>query len=393
MDEVRMVRDGYPEYAPPTAQAIARAKAMLNEPPRRSSPRLRWGLGGVVAAGAAATVAFTLVGGNTPGGGNPPAPPRSVYLDNKGAILTAAEQAERQPAGDYWHTDLIMGQSYVMRPETGTYAITGALTEGFNWWGAKSGMGEAFYSRELPSRPSTTGDAALWRKAGSPSSFRVWSSDHFYTYTTKATKWQVDGKDSHGGGFLGGKSAEDLQNLPADPAKLTAMFLSQTVLSRQAAGLAPGRQPSPELARRLKTLRIEPQAKVSAVAGLLNSPLPPKVRAGLMRALADQQGVRAIGHATDPMGRRGVALASVDRAVTVTGEYGAPKAEQGTYRSRSVIIFDERTGALLSTQDELTKPGGPYATMKPGFVIHYTAARSAKWTDTKPQPLAELPFS
>jgi hypothetical protein len=47
---------------------------------------------------------------------------------------------------------------------------------------------------------------------------------------------------------------------------------------------------------------------------------------------------------------------------------------------------------MLSEQEELTKPGGPYAEMKPGFVINYQAVRSAKWTDTKPKPSAELPF-
>ena len=105
MDEVRMVRDGYPEPAPPTAQVIAQAKALLNEPPRRSLPRLWWGLGGVVAAGAAATVAITLVGGNAVVGGNTPvgggavAQPSSVNLDAKGAILAAAEKAEQQPIG------------------------------------------------------------------------------------------------------------------------------------------------------------------------------------------------------------------------------------------------------------------------------------------------------
>ena len=61
MDEVRMVRDRYPEPAPPTAREIARAKALLDDPPRRSRPRLRWGLGGVVVAAAAATVAIALV--------------------------------------------------------------------------------------------------------------------------------------------------------------------------------------------------------------------------------------------------------------------------------------------------------------------------------------------
>jgi hypothetical protein len=381
MDEVQMVRDRYPEPAPPTAQEIARAKALLNELPRRSLPRLRWGLGGVVAAGTAATVAITLVGGNAVVGGNTPAPPRlTVNLDDRGAILAAAEKAERQPIGNYWYIDKIEGQSYIMRPKTGTYAISGAHSETFSWWGVKSGMGEAFYGRDLPARPPTARDASLWRGAGSPSSFRVWSGDHYYTCTTKATKWKADGRpNASGGGEFpgapGGMSAEDLQNLPTDPAKLAKMFLSQT-------GDPAGGQ----------LQRIEPEGQVMRVASLLAAPMPPEVRAGLMRALANQPGLRAIGRVTDPLGRRGVALATDDRAVTVTGEFGGPKAEQGTYRSRAVIIFDERTGAVLSEQEELTRPGGPYAEMKPGFVINYWTVRSAKWTDTKPKPPAELPL-
>jgi hypothetical protein len=388
MDEVRMVRDGYPEPAPPTAREISRAKALVNDSPRRSLPGLRWGLFGVAAAGAAAAVAFAVIGGNTP------APtPGPVRLDDKGAFLAAAEKAEQQPLGKYWYTDEVAGQSYVMRPKTGTYAITGAYTESFKWWGARSSTGEALYERGLPARPLTTHDAALWRKAGSPSSFPVWSNDHHYTYTTKATKWQVDDKNDRGGGeFLGEKSVEDLQNLPTDPDELAKMFLSQTEMSRLAAGIPPGRQPSAEMARKLQSFHVNPRAKVSRVAGLLgNAPIPPKVRAGLMRALAKQPGVHAIGHDTDPLGHQGIALASDDSPVTVTAEYGAPKAEQGTYRSRTVIIFDEHTGALLSLQDEVTRPGGPYSEMKPGFVINYTASRSAQWTDTKPTPPAGLP--
>jgi hypothetical protein len=120
------------------------------------------------------------------------------------------------------------------------------------------------------------------------------------------------------------------------------------------------------------------------VAGLMFCPVPPKVRAGLIRALATQPGVHSIGHDTDPLGRHGVALASGDQA---SGD------KQGTYRSRSVAVFDERTGALLSIQEELTEPGGEYAEMKPGFILDYETVRSAAWTGTKPgRPSAEVPF-
>jgi hypothetical protein len=389
MDEVRMVRDRYPEPAPPTAREIARAKALLSKPPRRSRPRLRWGLGGgVVAVGAAAAVALALVGGNTPA---PPRPSGPVRLDDKGLVLAAAEKAEQQPAGNYWHTDVVQGQSFIVRPKTGTYAITGALDEMFSWWGAKSGMGEGHYGRDLAARPATERDTALWRKAGSPSSFHVWAGDHYDNYTTKTQKWQMDGPergtDPHGGGhFVGaaGKSVEDLQNLPTDSAKLAEMFLSDKALGERLSPMGK-RAPVPR--------RIPPAVRVHMAGALAAAPVPPKVRAGLMRAAAGQPGVHAIGRDTDPLRRQGVALASDDTASTWTGEYGGTKADRGTYRSRLVIIFDQHTGAMLSEQEELTKPGGPYAEMKPGFIIDYVAYRSTGWTDDKPTtPPAALPF-
>jgi hypothetical protein len=304
----------------------------------------------------------------------------------KQAVLAAAEKAAAQPAGRFWSAGTIQGQSYIMRAETGTYAITGALTESFSWHGAKSGTGEAYYGRDLPARPQTERDEALWRKAGSPPGFRVRGDGRYVTYSTKATAWRSDGPevgiDPRGGGKFLGKSAEELQDLPTDPAELAKLFLVD------GQGAAPGLAPGKEGPR-----QDDSSAKIMRVSSLLsNAPIPPKVRAGLMRALAAQPGVQAIGRVTDPLDRQGVALAGGDRTVTVTAEHGAPKDEQGTYRSREVIVFDERTGALLSRQDVLTRPGGRYAEMKPGFIIEYTAVRSAQWTDTKPKPPAKLPF-
>ncbi|MFI0451501.1 CU044_5270 family protein [Actinomadura sp. 6N118] len=400
MDEVRMVRESYAEPPRPSpqqlAQEIAQVKAMLNEPRRRTLPRLRWGLGGgLIAVGAALTVAITLVGGG--GGENTTVtPPGQVNLDAKGAVLAAAQKAEQQPSGNYWYTNVIQGQAYIMRPKTGTYAIDGALTETFNWSGAKTGMGEGYAGRDLPAHLKTAQDKALWRKAGSPSTFPVWSGDKALTFSSKPVKWQLDGPEKGtyprgGGKFLdGNKSVEDLQNLPTDPAKLAKMFLGP-------GGMAGSGAPAGKAAKAQRAAGMRGAAnartQISMVSSVLGSnPVPPKVRAGLMRALANQPGVHAIGRATDPLGREGVALASDDFATTTTGEYGGPKAERGTYRSREVIIFDEGTGELLSRQDVLTSPGGKYSEMKPGFIIEYSTVRSAKWTDTKPTPPADLPF-
>ncbi|MFC4052453.1 hypothetical protein ACFOY4_22435 [Actinomadura syzygii] len=390
MDDLRTVREAYGEPVPPTMAETTEARVRMFEAPRLRSGwrptgwRLKVGAG-VVAVGAAAAVAIAATGSSSP------APHTTVEL-GKGAVLAAAEKAELQPMGKYWHDDRISGQAYVVRAKTGTYAIFGAHSETFNWSGVKSGMGEAYYGRDLPAHPQTARDAALWRAAGSPARIRVWSGDHFATYTTKATAWTSDGPnvgvDPRGGGkFIIGKSVEDLQNLPTDPNELARLFLSGKAMEQEGKA-ARGADPSGSNSGRGALAAM----KIMRVSGLLATPVQPKVRAGLIKALAAQPGVHEIGRVTDPLGRRGVALGADDRAMTETGEFGTPKAQQGTYRFRRVIVFDERTGALLSTQTVLTAPGGPYAEMKPGFVIEYMACRSAGWTDAKPNPPAKLPF-
>jgi hypothetical protein len=86
-----------------------------------------------------------------------------------------------------------------------------------------------------------------------------------------------------------------------------------------------------------------------------------------------------------------VALAADDHCVTVTSRFDAPRAEQGTYRSRQVLIFNPSNGALLAEVEQLTTPGGAYARGKPGFVISYLAVRSAGWANTQLTPPASLP--
>ncbi|RKS79554.1 hypothetical protein BZB76_1025 [Actinomadura pelletieri DSM 43383] len=398
MDDLRIVKEAYGEPAAPTPREMTEARARMFEEPTRSRRRSGSGFGfgfgwraragiGLVAVGAAAAVTIVALGS---GSSTPTESAESVDI-GKLAVLAAAEKAERQPTGKFWHTDTVSGQAYIVRAKTGNYAIFGAQDESFSWAGAERGMGEAYYGRDLPAHPQTARDAELWRKAGSPSRIRVWSGDHYATYTTKATAWRSDGPnvgvDPKGGGtFVDGKSAAQLRKLPTDPEALAAMFLGGT-----SAGDDPARRAGVGT-KDAAVRRLLAATKIMRTSAVLRAPIPPKARSGLMRALAAQPGVHAVGRVADPLGRRGVALAGDEHDVTVTGEYGTSKAEQGTYRSRQVIVFDERTGALLSRQEMLTVPGGPYAEMKPGFIIEYQANRSAGWTDAKPKPPVDLPF-
>ncbi|GAA2130219.1 hypothetical protein [Actinomadura napierensis] len=433
IDELDGVRRLLAEPPGPSSEASEKAFGMLADemsggrrvraPGARRRMRSRWPLGlgaGLVTVGAAATVAVVATGQGAP---EPPKAPSGVDL-NKQAVLAAAAKAELMPTGKYWYTDQIHGLSYIVRPKTGAYAIVGAHSETFEWTGAKTGTGEAFFGRDLPARPPTPKDEALWRKAGSPSKFRVWSNDHYSTYDRRSTPWKADHPDAKGGGswfHAGGDIAvKDLQNLPTDPERLAARFLDRAsplelrkkALERQAESMRRAPVPGDPKRRAERARGIEKlQSKIAEIgaqiakepdgsrAKVLNAerlmmdlPLPPAVRAGLMRALAAQPGVRAIGPVVDGLGRRGTALAAADTTTEVTGELGDPAAEQGSYTSHQEIIFDPATGELLGSRSVLTRPGGAYRSQAPGFVIDYWLVRSSGWTDARPKPPAKLPF-
>src|SRR5262249_44812670 len=158
------------------------------------------------------------------------------------------------------------------------------------------------YGRDLPARPLTAEDAAAWRNAGSPSSFRVWSNDHYGTYTTKAGPWRPDTAQARPGGrfFLPGKTpangmtAKQLRSLPPDPAALAEIFSKPP---KQVTDMA---AKNPSMAANSAWM-YDPAHVILLAAECFRVPLPPKVRAGLMRALAAQPGVRSLGTVTDPL--------------------------------------------------------------------------------------------
>jgi hypothetical protein len=102
---------------------------------------------------------------------------------------------------------------------------------------------------------------------------------------------------------------EQLIRLPTDPTKL------QRVIEQHATGGGP----------RFSNI-------FSYAEGLLaGAPLPPNVSAALFRVIARLPGMRLIGPARDPLGRRGVAV-----GLFFKGQPG-----------RSELIFNPTTGVLL----------------------------------------------
>jgi hypothetical protein len=359
------------------SRAFAQPRSTVRRRRRLVVPILVGGVGAVTAVALAVGM-----GGKGPGRSPTWSPAPAV----QSVFLTAADRAELLPTGKYWYTDQIWGQSYLVK---GGYAITGAHWETFEWTAVKAGGGNLFYGRDLPAKPLTRADEAAWRKAGSPSSFRVWSNDHYGTYTTKAGRWDADHPQAKEGGTFSipgskaPKTVAELQDLPTDPAELGKIFFGPPPTKT-------GGLPSPEMA---KWFTDPAHVVLNAGEAFGGAPLPPKVRAGLMRALAAQPGVQNLGTVIDPLGRRGVAIGADWSDARPTVKDGKPAWEPMGYRSREELIFDVKTGEYLGDQQILTRPGGEYRTRKPGFVINYRLERGSGWTNKKPSPPKSLPFS
>jgi hypothetical protein len=130
------------------------------------------------------------------------------------------------------------------------------------------------------------------------------------------------------GAFYGNQllTYQQLQTLPSDPAQLLARIRDALTATE----------------RRVPNLRIDATGlhigKFNTIEGLLLSPAPRAVTAGLYRAAALIPGVRYLGETTDPLGRQGLAI-----------ELDTP----GEHRR---VIYNPRTAALLS---QLSDFGGP----------------------------------
>ncbi|WP_034484569.1 hypothetical protein [Actinomadura oligospora] len=411
LDALRMLA------ADPTEESVAagrvRLEAETRGPARRrgrpfSMPRLTLFTGfGLTLVGAGAAAAVMMASGTA----TPRAPGTPSGAD--GTFMEVAAKADLLPSGRYWYSDQIQGQSYMQRPKTGPYAIFGAHSETYRFVGAQKKDGSGFWGRDLPSRPASPEDEAAWRRAGSPSSFRVWSNDHYYVYRDKATPWVNDqagqgaGGEFTGFGFREKRAAgekttmtvADFAALPTDPSVLAKRMFPRLTGRAALDPLALDTMSQEQLRKLLENTAsipprdMTPREKIfEAGSALKDSPLPPKVRAALMRALAAQPGIRTVKNTQDPLGRPGVALVADPVKRTVTGEYGTPKNEQGTYSESEELVFNEKTGELLSQQNVLVEPGGPYVARKAGSVLSYWIVRSGGWTNTKPHPPVKLPF-
>jgi hypothetical protein len=286
-------------------------------------------------------------------------------LSPRGLMLAAASQAERQQQGRYWYTHQRTAFAALALGRTGGYVVE-ERSEFFEWTGRTRGDGESFYGRDFAGRPQTRADAAAWRAAGSPSSWTIGSSGVSRTVRTKSAAWEVDHPDDQGGGTfsipgVGQFSYQELQEFPTEPGELREILCEGSV--KLAAGLsgAPKHCDGPR------------NVLDGVFSVLANTPVPPKVRAGLMRLITDYPGMQQLGTVTDPLGRTAVGLA-------------APfESADGRGSIRREVLFDQRTGMVLGSRDIQLEPGPDSQKWQvPGRMLDSRLVVDAGWSDAEP---------
>ncbi|NJP93154.1 hypothetical protein HCN51_27535 [Nonomuraea sp. FMUSA5-5] len=385
MNDLDLVRGLYDDDPPPpTRQAMAQARAQMLSQTRtvRPRPRRAWRLPlGLVAAAmvasvvaGAALIAADPAAPHRPGEANKGADPAPQTLTPRAMMLAAASRAERQPQARYWFTHQRTSLPLLALGRTGGYVVEERV-DTFEWTGRTRGDGQAFYGRDLAGEPQTDADVKAWREAGSPRSWQVRSSGVTRTISTKSGKWDADQNKSPGGAFnlpgVGSFTYAELQNLPTEPEKLRKLLCEGRV------------RLTPEVAGQLRRGGVTAARKrCDGAAGVLDkvffalssTPVPPKVRAGLMRLLTDYPGVRQLGAVTDPLGRPGVALAA------------SFESRDGRGTLQRDLIFDRRTGQVLGSREVLQERGPDSQSWQvPGRVLQYWLIVDSGWTDTKPK--------
>ncbi|MGA4990227.1 CU044_5270 family protein [Nonomuraea bangladeshensis] len=366
MNDLDLVRGVYDDPPPPsTATAAAARRRMLSQDDRLPARRLTWRMPlGLVAAATATAVAAVLA---LPPGGDSVRPRPSVTMDQspRGMMLAAATQAELQQEGRYWYTHQRTAFAALALGRTGGYVVE-ERTEFFAWTGQRRGDGASFYGRDFPGKLQTEADADAWRAAGSPSSWQIRSSGRTRALAAEPSPWQEDDPDARGGGVfdvggLGRFTYQELQDLPTDPEDLRELLCEGSIK------LADGRTGAPKSCE-------EPTSVLDQVFSLLaNTPVPPKVRAGLMRLITDHPGVQRLGAVKDSLGRAAVALA-------------APfESADGRGTIQRQVLFDQRTGELLGSRDIQLEPGPDSEKWQvTGRVLDYWAIVDSGWTDARP---------
>ncbi|MFB4315050.1 CU044_5270 family protein [Actinomadura sp. 21ATH] len=327
------------------------------------------------------------------------APEEATVAQGGNVLLVAAANAQKAPAGKYWHVKRISGEIHAVGGSAANHYKVDSRQGGEGW--AERG-GKAIWAHiEYSDIPLTPEDRRKWRAAGSPKWAKIPNSEggdaqmllDMASPTQQGTPAWYPADDRYFG-----LTAAQIAALPTDPEAL-----EESLLDLEGDWHAYSRNRNPEPIRALRG-----QERVRALSDVTQkllsmAPAPPKVRAAAWRMLAAQPGVRAEGATTDPIGRRGTAVSLPLETTVPLGLYTAPK-QLGTYRRQ--LIVDPAAGTLLAVRDLVaTPPKGsrrlppgddgrprrleaadmPDRFHRPGELAGYEVYQVTEWTDAEPR--------
>ena len=306
----------------------------------------------LVAAGTAVTVLISLAGAGPRAVPRVPGAPRAHAGQVQPAtaskiLLTAAAHVTSGPvSGRYWRITEISGLTFPAGSKADPYDISLATT--FDQWNPSSaGAREWTISKQLGARAATAADAAAWRAAGSPDSWHSGEPSYqsnaslagypldWYGQLAASTApsartatWQVsDGTVGYIEGDEHGLDAEQFRHLPGAPSRLRAVlrhYAQQTFCGK----------------RHVAGCSTVDQIVWAEALALLQDPVSAAVRSATFRVMAALPGVRLLGEMTDPLGRRGYAVAP-----------GSEAPHYGQFNPTKVVLIDPGSGSLLATED------------------------------------------
>ncbi|MEU5996135.1 CU044_5270 family protein [Spirillospora sp. NPDC047418] len=336
MDEMRMISTLLDER--PSERSVEEGRARLEREvrSRRRAPRFsmpRWSIAApVLAAGTVAAVTAIAVGmssGTTPDTTGP--------VSARTVLLSAASTVERAPLtqGKYWH---------VVSQERARVIVGKGMfdsTSQTGWWDAGPGREAWSATRSLGSRylgPAPKGGPTVVDNGGKPQPERTTDSG-----PTGWTKVKVPGGHAFRLQEWGSVTPPDVRELPEDPQGLKTFLAQALKRSVRADGGS-----------------IDPAEWLFANAQKIGTtPASPKTLGAAYRLLATDPGLRVVGQVTDPLGRKGTAIAR-------------PVAEGG--QGEEWLVIDPATGRMLAHED----------VRKPATVTGYRAIVSYGWTNTVP---------
>ncbi|MFF0159997.1 CU044_5270 family protein [Streptomyces sp. NPDC005263] len=335
----------------------------------------------LAAVAASAVVVSTLDG--DPLGVRPGGPPQSssaaagpgssssgrqgdVRVDGRLELLSAAKKAETSTAeGTYWQTTTRSEDVNVVSAAGDKGRLFAVRDTGTSKWsvGVRPGTASLMVlGLDAVTAPRTQQDEARWRAAGSPATVEAEVTENEeggtlgYTIgTQRPTVMRTDADDKIYALGPQNVTYQDLRELPADSGEL------RRDLERRY-----GQDSGAETKDR--TAYVLRQA-----ADLITMPVKPAVRAAAYRVMAEQPGVRGLGHVTDPLGREGVGVA-------FPGTHATPL---GSVEQR--LVVDPSTGEMLCEQLVLVEPSARAreAGLDAGTTVNYTATTRMSWGESQ----------